>query len=107
MRDYFNCRGGFDRVLMAVTASFLAVSATSTLAQGDPSRSSAAELAIDAAIPRPEPANLPPPTVNDFKLDSITEAKPAEAKPAETLIAPSTALAPSVPLPSVPLTSSI
>ena len=54
---------------MAVTATFLTVSATSALAQ-DQARSTAAELAIDAAVPRPEPANVPPPTINDFKMDS-------------------------------------
>src|SRR5919204_4485931 len=73
MRDCLNNRGGFDRVLLAVAATFLTVSATSAMAQ-DPARSSAAELAIDAAIPRPEPANVPPPTINDFKLDSIAPA---------------------------------
>jgi murein L,D-transpeptidase YcbB/YkuD len=79
MRDCSNNRAGFDRVLMAVTATFLTVSATSALAQADPARSSAAELAIDAAIPRPEPANLPPPTVNDFKPDATASA-PVAAK---------------------------
>src|SRR5665647_55320 len=69
MRDRLNNRAGFDRVLMAVAATFLTVSATSALAQADPARNSAAELAIDAAIPRPEPANVQPLTVNDFKLD--------------------------------------
>jgi len=50
MRDCAKNRAGFDRVLMAVAATFLTVSATSALAQADPARS-AAELAIDAAIP--------------------------------------------------------
>ncbi|WP_024507389.1 L,D-transpeptidase family protein [Bradyrhizobium sp. ARR65] len=82
MRNCLNNRGGFDRVLMAVAASFLAVSATSAMAQSDPQRSSAAELAIEAAIPRPEPANVPPPTVNDFKMDttaSVPEPGKADA----------------------------
>src|SRR5665213_3116000 len=70
MRDRLNSRAGFDRVLMAVAATFLTVSATSVFAQNDPGRKNAAELAIDAAIPRPEPANVPPPTVNDFKMDT-------------------------------------
>ena len=70
MRDCSKNRAGYDRVLMAVAATFLAVSATSALAQAGPARSSAAELAIDAAIPRPEPANVPPPTASDFKLDT-------------------------------------
>src|SRR6266850_3182673 len=75
MRDRSKNRAGFDRVLMAVAATFLTVSATSALAQADPARSSAAELAIDAAIPRPEPANLPPPTVHDFKLDTTASVR--------------------------------
>ena len=58
MRDCWKNRAGYDRVLMAVAATFLTVSATSALAQGDQVRHSAAELAIDAAIPRPEPANV-------------------------------------------------
>ena len=94
MRDYSTGRTGFDRVLMAVAATFLAVCATSALAQ-DQARSPA-DLAIDAAIPRPEPADVPPPTVNDFKPDTTasvpdpakaTEAA-AETKPAETAAAP-------------------
>jgi murein L,D-transpeptidase YcbB/YkuD len=94
MRDCLKNRAGFDRVLMAVAATFLAVSATSALAQTD--RSSPAELAIDAAIPRPEPANVPPPTVNDFKLDATasvpdaaqTAVKAPETKPADVVTAP-------------------
>ena len=96
MRDRLNNRAGFDRVLMAVAATFLTVSATSALAQADPARNSAAELAIDAAVPRPEPANVPPPTVNDFKPDATasvpdvakTTAKAAETKPADIVTAP-------------------
>ena len=38
MRDCVTKRGGFDRVLMAVAATFLTVSATSALAQTDPAR---------------------------------------------------------------------
>src|SRR5260370_618759 len=103
MRDCLKNRAGFDRVLMAVAATFLTVSATSALAQADPARNSAAELAIDAAIPRPEPANVPPPTVNDFKpasaappadaskIDAPKAAETApEAKPAEIDTAPVT-----------------
>src|ERR1700720_1297885 len=82
MRDCLKNRAGYDRVLMAVAATFLTVAATSALAQADPARNSAAELAIDAAIPRPEPANVPPPTVNDFKLDA-TASVPDTAKTTE------------------------
>ncbi|QAU37555.1 L,D-transpeptidase family protein [Bradyrhizobium guangdongense] len=92
MRDCLNHRAGFDRVLATVAATFLTVSAGSALAQ-DQARSSAAELAIEAAIPRPEPANVPPPTASDIKLDTTatlqdapkdtaTEPVKAEAAPA-------------------------
>jgi hypothetical protein len=99
---------------MAVAATFLTMSATSALAQ-DPSRASPADLAIDAAIPRPEPANVPPPTAADFKMDdttasttpAVTEAaRPANTKPADVATAPApvtpehATLAPSVPLPA-------
>jgi len=104
MRDLnsrsLNTGRGFDRVLMAVAATFLTVSATSAMAQ-DQGRRSAAELAIDAAIPRPEPANVPPPTASDFKIDSTasapppsakldtpTDSKPADVKPADVATAP-------------------
>jgi L,D-transpeptidase YcbB len=83
MHDCSKNRAGFDRVLMAVAATFLTVSATSAFAQGDTApRNSAADLAIDAAIPRPEPANVPPPTVSDFKPDttaSVTDAVKIDA----------------------------
>jgi murein L,D-transpeptidase YcbB/YkuD len=99
MRDCLKNRGGFDRVLMAVAATFLTVSATSAMAQTDQSRSSAAELAIDAAIPRPEPANVPPPTINDFKMDTTASVPDAaktpdgktETKPADVVVAPADA----------------
>src|ERR1700730_8637353 len=82
MRDCLKNRAGFDRVLMAVAATFLTVSATSALAQSNPPRNSAAELAIDAAVPRPEPANVPPPTINDFKLDTTASVPDAAKKDA-------------------------
>jgi L,D-transpeptidase YcbB len=72
MRDCWKNRRGYDRVLMTVAATFLTVSASSALAQNDAPRSSAAELAIDAAVPRPEPANVPPPTAADFKMDTVS-----------------------------------
>ena len=90
MRDCSTNRAGFDRVLMAVAATFLTVSATSALAGvSDTPRTSAAELAIDAAVPRPEPANVPPPTASDFKVDA-TASTPAEPKAADKATEPST-----------------
>src|ERR1700722_7911260 len=74
MRDCWKSRNGYDRVLMTVAATFLTVSASSALAQSDAPRPSAAELAIDAAVPRPEPANVPPPTAADIKLDTPSAA---------------------------------
>src|ERR1700676_1673725 len=92
MRECLKNPGGFDRVLMAVAATFVTVSATSDHPQADPARNSAAELAIDAAIPRPEPANVPPPTVNDFKLDATASvpdaAQTAPSKAIEKAAAP-------------------
>jgi murein L,D-transpeptidase YcbB/YkuD len=96
MRDCLKNRAGYDRVLMAVAATFLTVSATSAFAQGDQARNGAAELAIDAAVPRPEPANVPPPTASDFKPDTVAPASDAakvtekapETKPADVATAP-------------------
>jgi len=99
MRDCLKNRAGYDRVLMAIAATFLTVSATSAVAQGDQVRNGAAELAIDAAVPRPEPANVPPPTASDFKADTIAPApdapkvteKAPETKPADVATAPAKA----------------
>ncbi len=91
MRDCLNHRAGFDRVLMTVAATFLTVSAGSALAQ-DQARSSAAELAIEAAIPRPEPANVPPPSAADIKLDTTATVqdapKDAASEPVKAEAAP-------------------
>src|ERR1700733_8881497 len=80
MRDCSKNRAGFDRVLMAVAATFLTVSAASDLAPSDPAHKSAAGLAIDAAVPTPEPANVPPPTASDFKPDTTATISPAAPK---------------------------
>src|SRR3954453_5010427 len=77
MRDCSNSRAGFDRVLITLAETFLAISASPALDQGDPVRNSAAELAIDAAIPRPEPATPPPPSINDSKADTNPAAAEA------------------------------
>ncbi|MGL3107373.1 L,D-transpeptidase family protein [Bradyrhizobium sp. BR 1432] len=87
MRDCLNHRAGFDRVLMTVAATFLTVSASSALAQ-DQTRSSAAELAIEAAIPRPEPADVPPPTASDIKLDTTATIPDSAKEPVKAEVAP-------------------
>ncbi len=86
MRDFSNGhrRGpaGFDRVLMAVAASFLSLAATSAIAQFGPAKSPA-DLAIDAAIPLPEPANVPPPTAADIKLPDAVATAPRSRRHCE------------------------
>ena len=77
---------------MAVAASFLTVAATSAQAQ---SNRGAADLAIDAAVPMPEPANVPPPSAADVKSKS-EPASTATITPAATSApAATTATAPS------------
>jgi len=72
---------GFDRVLMAVAATFLSVAATAAVAQS-PAKTPA-DLAIDAAVPLPEQANVPPPTAADIKLPEAAAVKPATDVPAK------------------------
>jgi murein L,D-transpeptidase YcbB/YkuD len=83
MRNSWNRRSGFDRALAAVAATVLTVG-TASLAQADPAKTPA-EMAIDAGVPVPEPANVPPPTAADFKpVAPIETPKTAEApKPAD------------------------
>jgi len=101
MRDCWKTRVGYDRVLMTVAAAFLAASAGSALAQGDNTpRNSAAELAIDAAVPRPEPANLPPPGPGDFKLDT---AVPTDAPKAHATTAPEAPAAKAADVATIPV----
>ncbi len=82
MRDYSNRRSGFDRMLMAVAATFLTVATGTALAQSPSPRDSTSELAIDAAVPKPEPANVAPPTAADFKADT-TASVPDGSKDTE------------------------
>jgi len=98
MRDHSTGRRGFEGVLMAVAATFLTVSATSAIAQS--SAKTPADLAIDAAVPVPQPVDLPPPAIGDFKLDSAAApaTPPAESK-ADSAAAPA-AVAPAAPAPT-------
>ncbi|WP_441278462.1 L,D-transpeptidase family protein [Tardiphaga sp. 172_B4_N1_3] len=91
MRDYSKGRSGFDCVLMAVAATFLTVSAgAAAAAQSAAPRDSVSELAIDAAVPRPEPANVAPPTAADFKTEApkadTTASVPDATKASEKTI---------------------
>lgn len=75
--------GRYDRVLSAIAATFLVVSSSAALAQSAPSATpakNAAELAIDAAVPMPEPANVPPPTAADIKPETAAVAPAAADK---------------------------
>ncbi len=80
MRGHAKTSSRRDRLLLAVAATFLTVSSSAALAQAG--TRTAEERAIDAAIPVPEPANVPPPTAADFKLD------PSDAAPATTASTP-------------------
>src|SRR6202041_1974478 len=91
MRECWKNRAGYDRVLMTVAATFLTVSASSAFAQNVAPRNSAAELAIDAALPPPEPPNVPPPPAADFKLDTPSvDATKTDATKAAEQAAPAT-----------------
>jgi murein L,D-transpeptidase YcbB/YkuD len=98
MRDYSKGRSGFDRVLMAVAATFLTVSAGAAAAQSASPRDSVSELAIDAAVPRPEPVHVAPPTAADFKADApktdTTASVPDAAKASDKTIGTASTEAP-------------
>ncbi len=83
MRDDPTNRTGFDRILTVLAVTFLAVSTSAAFAQADAAKKSATELAIDAAIPSPEPANVPPPTAADIDRGDARAAPPVigESKP--------------------------
>jgi murein L,D-transpeptidase YcbB/YkuD len=96
MRDVQGGRGGYDRIIAAAVAAFVAMAATNASAQANPA-TTPAELAIDAAVPMPEPANAPPPTAADFNSlarglatgePARVEAKPAPSTPVTTATAP-------------------
>jgi L,D-transpeptidase YcbB len=108
MRDFNKSRSGFDRVLLAVAATFLTVSAGAAFAQNVSApttspRDSVSELAIDAAVPRPEPANVPPPTAADFKAGTPADTKsettasvPDAAKASDKIVGTTSSEAPKV-----------
>lgn len=101
MRDFSTGRrnglSAFDQVLAAVAATFLSIAATAAPAQTGPAKSPA-DLAIDAAIPLPEPANVPPPTAADFKHETVAPAETTATAPAVPAKV-ETATAPTAPAP--------
>lgn len=79
MRDFSTGRTGFDRVLAAVAATFLMTGVA--LAQSEPAK--APDAAVSAAVPVPQPANVPPPSAADVKADTKAEAAKPDAAQAE------------------------
>ena len=95
MRDYTSGRialTGFDRVLVAVAATFLTVAATAAQAQSTDANTTK-ELTIDSSVPRPEPANVPPPSSADVKTDAAAPAT-APAAPIAAAATPAPAAEP-------------
>ncbi len=104
MRGPLRDRFGRDRLLMAVAATFIAAGAAPAFAQSDSAAGPASTNAtpaidIDAAIPLPEPANVPPPTAADFKLDTAPRAA-ASDEPATTASTPPAAATPTAAAPA-------
>jgi murein L,D-transpeptidase YcbB/YkuD len=121
MRDVRSDRGGYDQIIAAAVAALVMMAAPGASAQSNPAISPA-ELAIDAAVPMPEPANVAPPSPADFNTlarglatgePAKTETKPAAAAttPATTATAPARPdepkkddVASTPPVPSAPAT---
>ena len=96
MRDVRSDRGGYDQIIAAAVAALVVLAAPGASAQSNPA-TSPAELAIDAAVPMPEPANAPPPSPSDFKTlaRGLATGEPAKTEPAAAATAPlTTATAP-------------
>jgi hypothetical protein len=58
----------------------------------------ASAKAIDAAVPVPEPVNLPPPTAADIRIDGASEGMKAEAPPRPTVSAAAPSGPPAPPI---------
>src|SRR5579859_4110577 len=89
MRDFWKERSTRDWMLAAAITTLAFTTATVASAQ----TKTAAELAIDAAVPVPEPANVIPPSPSDFasKANALAtgsikapDAKPTDSKAPET-----------------------
>jgi L,D-transpeptidase YcbB len=91
-------RGIRFELLLATTAIALVAAGLSAPVQSAP----LTEDEISAAVPMPEPANLPPPTVSDIAPRPLTDqpaAMPAQAAPAPTRDSTRPAAAPTVATP--------
>ncbi|MBI3701943.1 MAG: L,D-transpeptidase family protein [Afipia sp.] len=90
MRDYTSGRTvstGFDRVLVAVAATFIAVVASDAQAQSTDANSTK-PLTIDSTVTPPAPANVPTPPAADVKVDAATPAMAPAAPTAATMTVP-------------------
>ncbi|MDQ8726911.1 L,D-transpeptidase family protein [Bradyrhizobium sp. LHD-71] len=102
MRNVRNDRGGYDRIIAAAVVAIVAMAASNASAQSNPA-TTPAELAIDAAVPMPEPANAPPPSRADVNAlasghvtgesaksgtEATAETTPAATAPTATATAP-------------------
>jgi murein L,D-transpeptidase YcbB/YkuD len=83
MRDFWKDRGARDWMLAAAVTTLAFTTATVASAQ----TKTPAELAIDAAVPVPEPANVVPPSPSDFAAQANALAtgslKTPDGKPAD------------------------
>lgn len=67
-----------ERLLATVAATIMTAAAAHAQSPDTAQQSGAANLAIEAAVPMPEPANVPPPTAADLNPAPAAEAKPAD-----------------------------
>jgi murein L,D-transpeptidase YcbB/YkuD len=85
MRDFWKDRGTRDWMLAAAVTTLAFTTATVATAQ---TTKTPAELAIDAAVPVPEPANVIPPSPSDFAAQANALAtgsiKSSDGKQADT-----------------------
>ena len=80
MRDVRSDRGGYDRII-AAAVPLCRDGGHSASAQTNPA-TKPAELAIDAAVPMPEPAKVSPPSPSDF--NSLARGLAAAKQPSPT-----------------------
>src|SRR5215813_4424224 len=85
MRDVRSDRGGYEQIIAAAVAALVVMAAPGASAQSNPA-TTPTELAIDAAVPMPEPANTPPPSPADFNnlARGLATGEPVKTEQAKT-----------------------
>ena len=89
MRDYTNGRialTGFDRMLVAVAATFITFAATGAQAQSTDVKSK--DLTVDTGAPQTNPANVPPTSATDKSDTAAPATAPAVSATATTTASP-------------------